>query len=110
MCPKNCVVLLLTCVAASAQDAPKRPTFEVASIKPAAPKDDQMPDNIRRMMRTRMDSSRAPGWLPMDKGRVTLRDWTLTHMVAAAYRVRTSQVSGPAWMEDVTFDVEAKIP
>lgn len=36
--------------------------------------------------------------------------WPLRHVVAAAYRVRRDKVSGPPWMEDGNFDIEAKLP
>ena len=42
--------------------------------------------------------------------RVHLENWALLDMIAAAYGVRTTQVSGPAWLSDQCFDVEAKVP
>jgi uncharacterized protein (TIGR03435 family) len=40
--------------------------------------------------------------------RVRLK-WTLLDLIAAAYGVRASQVSGPEWMDDQVFDVEATV-
>jgi uncharacterized protein (TIGR03435 family) len=42
--------------------------------------------------------------------RVRLKNWTLLDLIAAAYSVRATQVSGPAWLSDQAFDIEAKVP
>lgn len=58
-----------------------------------------------------MRDGRAPGVIPMnDPGRVRLHHWALLDLIAAAYRVRATQVSGPAWLSDQAFDIEAKVP
>jgi uncharacterized protein (TIGR03435 family) len=49
--------------------------------------------------------------IPMaDPGRIRLDDWALLDLIAAAYSVRAAQVSGPAWLADQSFDIEAKVP
>jgi uncharacterized protein (TIGR03435 family) len=49
--------------------------------------------------------------IPMDDpDRVRLDNWALLDLIAAAYRVRASQVSGPAWLSDQGFDIQAKVP
>jgi uncharacterized protein (TIGR03435 family) len=49
--------------------------------------------------------------IPMDDpGRVRLENWALLDLIAAAYSVRATQVSGPAWLSDQIFDIEAKAP
>jgi uncharacterized protein (TIGR03435 family) len=45
-----------------------------------------------------------------DPGRIRLENWALLDLIAAAYSVRTTQVSGPAWLSDQSFDIEAKLP
>ena len=45
-----------------------------------------------------------------DPGRVRLEGWALLDLIAAAYSVRATQVSGPAWLSDQGFDIEAKVP
>jgi uncharacterized protein (TIGR03435 family) len=48
-----------------------------------------------------------------DPGRVRLVNWALLDLIAVAYRVRATQVSGPAWLSDLSdrgFDIEAKLP
>jgi uncharacterized protein (TIGR03435 family) len=48
--------------------------------------------------------------IPMDDpGRVRLENWALLDLIAAAFRVRARQVSGPAWLSDQSFDIEAKV-
>jgi uncharacterized protein (TIGR03435 family) len=43
-------------------------------------------------------------------GRIRLENWALLDLIAAAYRVRATQVSGAAWLADLVFDIEAKLP
>jgi uncharacterized protein (TIGR03435 family) len=58
-----------------------------------------------------MIGHRSPGFIPLqDPGRMRMIDWPLRDIMASAYRVPVDQVSGPAWMSDESFDVEAKIP
>jgi uncharacterized protein (TIGR03435 family) len=62
---------------------------------------------LREMMR----SGRPPGIIPTDDpGRVRLQNWALVDLIAAAYNVRATQVSGPAWLSDEGFDIEARVP
>lgn len=42
--------------------------------------------------------------------RVSLKNWALVDLVAAAYSVNTTQVSGPPWLSDQVFDIEATVP
>jgi uncharacterized protein (TIGR03435 family) len=99
---------VLICTSLEAQTPSARPEFDVASVKPAANPETgggRMPV-LREMMR----NVRPPGMIPMDNpGRVRLADWALLDLIAAAYRVPASQVSGPSWLADQGFDIEAKI-
>jgi uncharacterized protein (TIGR03435 family) len=84
-----------------------RPAFEVASIKTAA--EQSGPGGLREAMRAMM-RSRSAGFIPLDDpGRMRLTNWPLRDIVASAYRIPVDQVSGPSWMADAYFDVEAKI-
>jgi uncharacterized protein (TIGR03435 family) len=99
-----CTAVALICANLRAQTPPARPQFEAASVKPAA--NDQPP-----MMREMMRKMRQPGVIPMtDPGRIRLENWALLDLVAAAYRVRATQVLGPSWLADQSFDIEAKLP
>jgi uncharacterized protein (TIGR03435 family) len=102
--------IALICANLRAQTPPARPQFEVASVKPAA-NDERGGRGMPPMMREMMRSSRPPGMIPMDDpGRIRLQNWALLDLIAAAFSVRASQVSGPAWLSDQSFDIEAKVP
>jgi uncharacterized protein (TIGR03435 family) len=60
------------------------------------------------MLRAVMRNNGRPGEIPMaGPDRVRLQNWPLLDLIAAAYRVRATQVSGPAWLSDQAFDIEA---
>jgi uncharacterized protein (TIGR03435 family) len=101
--------LALICTSLLGQTPPTQPRFEVASVKPTA---NHGPDDGRfAMMREIMRNNRQPGMIPMeDPGRIRLDNWALLDLIAAAYRVRANQVSGPSWLADQGFDIEAKTP
>jgi uncharacterized protein (TIGR03435 family) len=97
---------ILGCAILPAQTTQANPQFEVASVKRTT-KPDPSDERRRELMRSLID----PGRIPMeDPGRIRLEDWALVDLIAAAYRVRATQVVGPAWISEQGFDVEAKIP
>ncbi len=92
-------IICLTCVAAYAQtDA--SPTFDAASIKPAAP-----PESGKPMM-VRMGVG-GPG--TRDPGRIDWRNVSLTNLPVLAHDVKSYQVSGLDWLTSTRFDVSATI-
>jgi uncharacterized protein (TIGR03435 family) len=98
----------LICANLRAQTPSARPEFEVASVKPAA---NEQAGPLAIRLREMMRSGRPPGMIPMaDPGRVRLENWALLDLIAAAYKVRAAQVSGPAWLSERGFDIEAKVP
>jgi uncharacterized protein (TIGR03435 family) len=74
-------------------------TFEVASIKPAAPQ-----GQGRFMVGTRG----GPG--TPDPERLTLTNVSLKQILANAYDVKDYQIQGPTLLESERFDITAKIP
>jgi uncharacterized protein (TIGR03435 family) len=70
------------------------PTFEVASIKQAAPQTEG------RFM-VRMGS---------DPGRVDYANVSLKNVLARAYKVKQYQINGPAWLDSERYDITAKVP
>jgi uncharacterized protein (TIGR03435 family) len=103
------VCAILECAIVSAQSPAAEPRFEVASVKPAA--HDGPGGGPSPMMRQVMRDNRLPGAIPMaDPGRIRLENWPLLDLIAAAYSVKSTQVSGPAWISDQGFDIEAKVP
>lgn len=96
------------CTSLGAQTPPARPQFEVASVKPAA--GDDMAARFP-LMRELMRSQRGRGVIPMpDPGRIRLQNWVLLDLISAAYGVLATQVSGPAWISEQGFNIEAKLP
>jgi uncharacterized protein (TIGR03435 family) len=83
--------------------------FEVASVRPVA--QDETGGGMRAMFQQRIARSlRKPGEIPMTgTDRVSLQGWTLVDLIAAAYSLDTTRVSGPAWLSDENFDIEAKV-
>jgi uncharacterized protein (TIGR03435 family) len=75
------------------------PSFEVASVKPAAPQP-------AGMMRVMMQG--GPG--TPDPGRLTYTNVTLRNVVMNAYNVRSFQVTGPKSLDSDRYDITAKIP
>jgi uncharacterized protein (TIGR03435 family) len=81
-------------VVAGRGQTPPSPTFEVVSIKPAAP-------------------CCAPGQWRESKvyeERIDFRYVTLKYCMAFAYGMKEYQVSGPSWIGDVHYDIVAKGP
>src|ERR1039457_3477734 len=95
------VCLALTAIAALAQTAP---TFEVASIKPAAPLD---------MMKVAADVQ--AGHMPkigahVDAARAEYTYMALKELIVTAYKVKPYQITGPDWISTTRFDIVAKMP
>jgi uncharacterized protein (TIGR03435 family) len=94
----SAAVLLCVSIALGQQPNPKL-TFEVASIKPAAP---------QAMGRIQGSGSGGPG--TPDPSRIRFTDMPLRVLIMRAYDVQSFQVSGPSWMDSQRFDVIAKVP
>jgi uncharacterized protein (TIGR03435 family) len=74
--------------------------------------EDQRPAMMQGMARP-MDLMRdmmQPGAIGGKGNNVLMHDQSLLGLIAAAYRVKTTEVSGPTWMTDELFDVDARIP
>jgi len=94
----SAAVVLCASIALGRQPNPKL-TFEVASIKPAAP---------QRMARLQGSVDGGPG--SSAPGRIQFTDTPLKVLIMLAYGVQNFQVSGPAWMDSQRFDILAKVP
>jgi uncharacterized protein (TIGR03435 family) len=86
------------CTLALAQTPPS-PTFEVASIKPAA---------AQEMGRMMVGTRGGPG--TPDPTQATFTNVSLTMLVQIAYDVKDFQVTAPSWMDSTRFDIQAKVP
>jgi len=78
-------VLFLTMLSATAEAA--GPAFEIASVKAGTP---------------------GPERIEVGPGSVTMRNVRLPGCIRWAYAVREDQVTGPAWMPDVWFEITGK--
>jgi uncharacterized protein (TIGR03435 family) len=83
--------VLFSAAAVSAQTRDVRPAYEVASIKPNT---------------SLTDHNSSHG----SKGQVTFTHNSLKRLIEQAYNVKSFQISGPEWMENVYFDIVAKYP
>ena len=90
-------VILCASIALGQQPNPKL-TFEVASIKPAAP---------QAMARLQGSVEGGPGTHAPD--RIQFIDMPLKVLIMRAYEVQNFQVSGPSWMDSQRFDIIAKV-
>ncbi len=102
--------LLPWCAAGQATGGP--PEFEVASIKPVDGSNDlgAMGDSFAALL-PGMWEVEANSRIPMpDPGRVRIRNINLRGLIAMAYGIASTQVQGPAWMQEKHFAVEAKVP
>jgi uncharacterized protein (TIGR03435 family) len=70
------------------------PSFEVASIKPAAP---QQGNSMLSSMR-------------QEGGQIRYTNVHLKNVLARAYGVRIYQIAGPAWLDSERYDIVAKAP
>ncbi|HVO97459.1 MAG TPA: TIGR03435 family protein [Bryobacteraceae bacterium] len=70
--------------------------FEAASVKPAAPP---------TQGRFRVGSSGGPG--SSDPGRVSYTGMSMKDLVAIAYEVKRTQVTGPDWIDSERYDITA---
>lgn len=87
---------LLACAACAAfgQATPAGPTFEVASVKPAAP--------VTGLGPRRISSS--------DPAQVAYRNVGLRFLIMTAYQVQAYQIVEPEWLASERYDVAAKLP
>jgi uncharacterized protein (TIGR03435 family) len=99
------ILLLIASGVAQGQTPPGRKlSFDVATVKPAAPLDMQrMAADVR--------AGRVPKLGPeIGATRATYTYMSLADLIALAYNLRAYQISGPGWLGNERFDIEATIP
>jgi uncharacterized protein (TIGR03435 family) len=74
-------------------------SFEVASIKPAAP---------MQSGRIMIGMRGGPG--TEDPGQMTFTNSSIGDLIQSAYDVKSYQVTGPGWLQTERFDVVARVP
>jgi uncharacterized protein (TIGR03435 family) len=98
------VGLLLAATASFGQTAPGTPTFEVATVKPSP-----TPDMAKVWAEVRAGKMPRFG-AHVDAARAEYIFMSLKDLIAAAYKVKLYQITGPAWLPTERFDIEAKMP
>ena len=88
-------VWVLAAGAAWGQGAPAKMDFEVASVRPAQTSGG--PDQVQAGLR--MDGSQAH-----------FAALSVKNLIARAYDVQQSEISGPDWISSVRYDINAKLP
>jgi uncharacterized protein (TIGR03435 family) len=101
------IVWLAAAAALTTAAAPQTIEFEAASVKPSSgARSPQMRLMVERMMETA-----EPGTLPISSpGRISVRNEPLMRLMARAWSVRASQISGPRWISEDDFAIEATFP
>jgi uncharacterized protein (TIGR03435 family) len=99
--------VLLSCAGAT-QTTAATPSFEVATIKAAAPP--TMKGSGDGNMRIAMFMGKQGGPGTSDPGQITYSSVTPKSLMVAAYGVKSYQISGPSWMDTERFDIVAKVP
>lgn len=90
------ISLLFTALVAFGQ---ARPSFEVASVKPA-----------EALSANAVMSGQMHIGLTMDNAMVHCTSMSISDLLRYAYKVRTYQISGPEWLRTQRFNITAKLP
>jgi uncharacterized protein (TIGR03435 family) len=83
--------VLVFAICAHAQPAPR---FEVASVKMSPPR----------------HGTAAYTALDADPAMVRYSNITLVNLLANAYHIDSTRISGPAWIDETPYDIQAKLP
>jgi uncharacterized protein (TIGR03435 family) len=97
-------VTICLALAATAAFAQTKPSFEVATIKPAPPLD---PVKIAAAMQA---GGKMPVGATIDSQGAEYLYLDLRSLLTYAYGVKPYQISGPDWMQTARFDIVAKMP
>jgi uncharacterized protein (TIGR03435 family) len=102
MASRHVATAILVAVASALHGQPpgEKPSFEVASVKPAPP-----PDGTPQ---TRVNVRGGPG--TDSPGQFTCQNCGLALLVTQAYGLNRIRLSGPDWIYSTRFHVAAKIP
>jgi uncharacterized protein (TIGR03435 family) len=98
-----CALLIVSCAWLMAQ-TPKKPAFEVASIKPAP--------SMASLIMDLQSGKRGIGALQttIDGARVDIGYASLNELLAHAYRLKPHQIIGPDWLNSQAYEIHATIP
>ncbi len=91
-------VLLTASAVAQAPSAPPL-AFEVASVKPAGPLNPQL-----------IAAGKINIGMKVDKAVVSIGSLSLADLIRIAYKIKSYQLSGPSWLVQERFNIQAKMP
>ena len=80
-----------------------KPSFEVATVKPAVPLD-------QAKMVAAIQGGKMPYGAEIDNRRAEYKYLDLKSLISYAYGVKPFQITGPDWMATTRFDILAKMP
>ncbi len=89
---------MILCGLAFGQSRPDKLSFEVASVRPGPP------GNLMELAQS------GKMFLNIDDTRVSMGSISLPAIIQRAYEVPQDQISGPDWLMEQRFDVQAKLP
>jgi uncharacterized protein (TIGR03435 family) len=101
MVNKLTICVVFTAMGAFAQT---KPSFEVATIKPAPPLDQA------KLLAAYQSGGKMPIGANIDSGRAEYLYVDLKTLLTYAYGVKPYQITGPDWMSIARFDIVAKMP
>jgi uncharacterized protein (TIGR03435 family) len=93
-----CILLFAALVRAAGP-----PAFDVASVKVS-----HAPDAAVLMSGNSVDLRSGRMRVPAVGGTVSIRNWTLGMCILAAWDLGAGQLSGPSWLEEDRYDIDAK--
>ncbi|HUI56404.1 MAG TPA: TIGR03435 family protein [Bryobacteraceae bacterium] len=97
------VCLVAAAAAGLAQTVPDRLSFEVASVKPVTL--DMM------KLAAQIQAGNMPKMGPrVDSARAEYNMMAMRELIALAYDVKPFQITGPDWMANTRYDIQAKMP
>jgi uncharacterized protein (TIGR03435 family) len=99
-------MLFLVGVASAQTPAPPATgalTFDVASVRPTG--------LTRQSIAAMMQAGKTPRMGPRVDGLLATYSYmTLTRLIANAYKMSPYLITGPSWLDDQQFDIEARMP
>lgn len=101
------ISLVVTCLwiqGISAQNNTAKVSFEVATIKPAAPLD------LARLAADAQAGKMPKIGLHLEGDRAEFTYMSLRDLITIAYKVKRPQITGPSWMASERFDIVASLP
>ena len=101
--------LLLLFRTSSAQNPETRPSFEVASVKPA-PQPIATRDEYTEGYNAGMRAALASAGMRISGQRVNITDNSLKDLIRIAWQLKDYQVAGPSWMASSKFEIVANMP